>query len=186
MRSWSSSTNATISVLLRALPPGLFPRHGGGRVQQFEPARVVLTHPAHELVEDVVPVNPEGENGPAQRRPVVEDVIGLVPPLCCQTDALGSGHLRRGRHLRRAGHRHGSRILARLRGRRSRFWLRHLPGLVAISVSFTVVGYVFRQGMTPLLRLQTPLSAGSRPSWIALRTSGSRACSGQRIAGRSW
>src|SRR5215510_1537240 len=108
MRSWSSRTNATISVmpratmarirqvtgdpfeggghfLLQALPPGLFPRHGGGRVQQFEPARVVLTHPAHELVEDVVPVNPEGENGPAQRRPVVEDVIGLVPPLCCQT-----------------------------------------------------------------------------------------------------
>src|SRR5262249_60110328 len=97
----------------------------------------------------VLPVSPGGEIDPARRGPVWEDVIGPVPPLCCQTDALGSGRLRRGRHLRRAGHRHGSRILARLRGRRSRFWLRHLPGLVAISVSFTVVGYVFRHGMTP-------------------------------------
>ena len=66
--------------------------------KQFKPPRVVVAHTTDELVEDVVPVDPEGENGPAQRRPVIEDLIGLVPPPRREADALGSGHqLRDGR-----------------------------------------------------------------------------------------
>src|SRR6266516_4115308 len=72
--------------LLKALPPGLFPRHGGCRVEEFEPAGVVISHPADELVEDVEPVDPEREDGPAQRRPVAEDVVGLAPLPRCQAD----------------------------------------------------------------------------------------------------
>ena len=83
--------------LLQALPPGLLPRHGGRRVEELEPARVVISHAAHELVEDVEPVDPEGEYGPAQRRPVAEDVVRLAPPLRCQADALGSGTSAAGR-----------------------------------------------------------------------------------------
>ena len=41
-------------------------------------------------------------------------------------------------------------MLARLRGRGSWFGLLHLPGLVAMSVSFAVVCCVFGHGMTPL------------------------------------
>jgi hypothetical protein len=60
---------------LKALPSRLLPRRGGGRIEEFEPTCVVIPNPADEPVEDVVPVDPKGENGPAQRRPVAENVV---------------------------------------------------------------------------------------------------------------
>src|SRR5207245_522832 len=77
--------------LVKALPYGLLPGDGGRRVEQFEPACVVVAHPADELVEDVEPVDSEGEYGPAQRRPVAEDIVGLAPALRRQADPLSSG-----------------------------------------------------------------------------------------------
>jgi hypothetical protein len=111
--------------LLQALPAGLVPGRGSRGVEEFEPPGVVITHPAHELVEDVESVDPEGEYGPAQGRPVAEDVVRLTAALRCQADALGSGHLGRARYRRRAYR------LTRLGGRWRRLRLRHLRRFIA-------------------------------------------------------
>src|SRR6185437_2331103 len=63
---------------------------------------VVIPHPADELVEDVKPIDPESKYGPAQCRPVVENVVRFATALRCQAYAIGSGHRWCLTHRRRA------------------------------------------------------------------------------------
>ena len=79
-------------LLLQSPPTRFFPREGKSRVKELDPARVVVADATDQLVEDVEAIDPECQDGPAQRRPVVEDVVGLAAALVDAVHTIGGRH----------------------------------------------------------------------------------------------
>ena len=94
-------SNAGAQLLPAPAPVDLVPRERGCRVEELEPATVVVAAALHELVEEVQAEDAARDDRQEHVEPrLLEHVVGLVAALPGGTDALGGRDRRRNRFPR--------------------------------------------------------------------------------------